>query len=98
MHVSLIGAAVLAILLRLGLSRRTAAVVSIILMFFYGLLTGFAPATLRAVWMLTAVNLSGVFRRTADLPTSAGLSMFLIEEGAGVPHPLSESSFWNALR
>jgi competence protein ComEC len=78
MHVSLIGAAVLAILLRLGLSRRTAAVVSIILMFFYGLLTGFAPATLRAVWMLTAVNLSGVFRRTADLPTSAGLSMFLI--------------------
>ena len=78
MHVSLIGAAVLAILLRLGLSRRMAAVVTIFLLFFYGLLTGFAPATLRAVWMLTAVNLSGVFRRTADLPTSAGLSLFLI--------------------
>lgn len=37
-------------------------------------------------------------RRTNSYKVGIGLSMFLIEEGAGVPHPLSESSFWNALR
>ena len=37
-------------------------------------------------------------RRTNSYKVGIGLSMFLIEEGVGVPHPLSESSFWKALR
>lgn len=78
LHVSLIATALLALLLKLGLSKRRASIVTILFLFFYGLLTGFAPATLRAIWMLTAVNLSGVFLRTADVPTSAGVALFLI--------------------
>ena len=78
LHVSLIGAGLMALLAFLGLSRRKASLIVIIFLFFYGLLTGFAPATARAVWMLTAVNLAFLFRRTGDLPTATGGSLFLI--------------------
>lgn len=78
LHVSLLGGAVMAILLLLGLSRRAASVAGILLLFLYGALTGFSPATLRAVLMFCAVNLAGVFRRVSDMPTAAAGSLFLI--------------------
>ena len=78
LHVSLIGSAFLLLLSTMGLSRRAASLVTVFFLFFYGMLTGFAPATMRAVWMLTAVCLAGAFQRTADLPTSAGGALFLM--------------------
>ena len=78
LHVSLIGAALMALLGRLGASRRAVSLVTILFLLFYGALTGFAPATMRAIWMLTTVCLAGMFLRTADLPTSAGGALFLI--------------------
>ena len=78
LHVSLMGAAVMWLLTRLGLSRKKAGILSILLLVLYGCLTGFSPATLRAVWMLSAVNLGAVLRRTSDVSTSAAGALFVI--------------------
>ena len=78
LHVSLIGAALMWLLRMIRLSRRKASILTILLLLLYGALTGFSPATLRAVLMLTAVNLGGVLRRTADPATSMGTALFLI--------------------
>ena len=78
LHVSLLGAALTGFLLLIGFSRRRAAGVSIVFLFLYGLMTGFSPATLRAVLMQTSVQLAGIFRRISDMPTAMTLSMFLI--------------------
>ncbi|MBR6173777.1 MAG: DNA internalization-related competence protein ComEC/Rec2 [Eubacterium sp.] len=78
LHVSLLGVALTGFLLLIGFSRRRAAGVSIVFLFLYGLMTGFSPATLRAVLMQTSVQLAGIFRRISDMPTAMTLSMFLI--------------------
>ncbi len=78
LHVSLIGAAVLFLLGKLKFSKRAASILTILILLFYGMLTGFPPATLRAVLMITSVSLAGVFRRVSDLPTAAGGALFLI--------------------
>ena len=78
LHVALLGGALTGILLKLGLTRRKASVITIVILVFYGFLTGFSPATLRAVIMITSVNLAGVFRRVSDLPTAMVCSLFLI--------------------
>ena len=78
LHVSLMGTVIMMLLGLCRMSRRKAAVITILLLFLYGFLTGFSPATLRAIWMMTAVNLGSVLRRTADLPTAAGGALFLI--------------------
>ncbi len=78
LHVSLIGAALMYLFLFFRLSRRRASILTILLLLMYGALTGFSPATLRAILMLISVNLGGILQRTADLPTSMGTAMFLI--------------------
>ncbi|MCR4837366.1 MAG: DNA internalization-related competence protein ComEC/Rec2 [Eubacterium sp.] len=78
LHVSLIGVALMWLLRFLHLSRRKASILTILLLLLYGALTGFSPATLRAVIMLSAVNLGGALQRTADPATSMGTSLFLI--------------------
>lgn len=78
LHVSLMGAAVMWLLTHMGISRRKAGIFSILLLVLYGCLTGFSPATLRAVWMLSVVNLGAVLHRTSDVSTSAVGALFVI--------------------
>jgi len=78
LHVALLGGTLSGILLKLGLTRKKASAVTIAVLVLYGFLTGFSPATLRAVIMITSVNLAGIFRRVSDLPTAMVCSLFLI--------------------
>ena len=78
LHVSLLGSAFLFLLLFLHMSRGKASVVTILFLLFYGALTGFSPATLRAILMLSSVHLSGVFRRVSDMPTAMAMTLTLI--------------------
>jgi competence protein ComEC len=78
LHVSLLGSAFLFILLFLHVPRGKASVVTIFFLLFYGALTGFSPATLRAILMLSSVHLSGVFRRVSDMPTAMTVTLTVI--------------------
>ena len=78
LHVSLLGAGLMFLLIFFGLSRWKASGISILFLVLYGLMTGFSPATLRAVIMQSSVQLAGVFRRVSDMPTAMTLSLFLI--------------------
>ncbi len=78
LHVSLLGGAIAWLLQRTGMSRRKTSVITILLILGYGTLTGFSPATVRAVLMIISVNLAGIFRRVSDLPTATMLSLSLL--------------------
>lgn len=78
LHVSLIGAALMALCSLLPISGRKRGALTILFLLLYGALTGFSPSTLRAIWMLSAVCFGRMLRRTSDLPTSAGGALFLI--------------------
>ena len=78
LHVSLLGSAFLFILLFLHVPRGKASILTILFLLFYGALTGFSPATLRAILMLSSVHLSGVFRRVSDMPTAMTVTLTLI--------------------
>ena len=78
LHISLLGGALLGILVLFGVPRRTASVTSILVLLLYGALVGFPPAALRAILMFCSVALAGVFRRVSDMPTAMTVSLFLI--------------------
>ncbi len=78
LHISLLGGALLGILVLFGVPRRTASVTSILILLLYGALVGFPPAALRAILMFCSVALAGVFRRVSDMPTAMTASLFLI--------------------
>ena len=78
LHISLLGGALLWLLILVGVSRRAASVLSILFLLLYGALVGFPPVALRAILMFTSVALASVFRRVSDMPTAMTASLFLI--------------------
>ncbi len=70
LHVGLLAGVISLLLSLLRIRKKTADIISIIIIILYGLMTGFSPATLRAVIMITVYKLAFVCGRTADMPTS----------------------------
>ena len=70
LHVGLLAGIISALLIRLRIGRKKADIISIVVLFLYGLMTGFSPATMRAVIMITVYKLAFICGRTADMPTS----------------------------
>ncbi len=70
LHVGLLAGIISALLIHLRIGRKKADIISIVVLFLYGLMTGFSPATMRAVIMITVYKLAFICGRTADMPTS----------------------------
>ena len=70
LHVGLLAGVISLLLSLLRIRKKTADIISILIIILYGLMTGFSPATLRAVIMITVYKLAFVCGRTADMPTS----------------------------
>ena len=70
LHVGLLAGVISLLLSLLRIRKKTADIISIIIIILYGLMTGFSPATLRAVIMITVYKTAFVCGRTADMPTS----------------------------
>ncbi len=64
-----------AVLRKLGLRRRGSAVVGIVFVGFFTLLTGAAPSILRSAVMLCTVYAAQLFRRESDSLNSIGLAL-----------------------
>ena len=77
MHITLVGMAVFAIVLRF-FGRKWATLLAIVFILFYGVLTGFRVATNRAVVMMIVLLGAGVIGRTYDLLSATSLSAFII--------------------
>ena len=70
LHIALLAGALELLLSKLYVKRRVSAVIVIVFMVLYGIMTGFSPATLRAVLMLSVSKTAYIFKRTPDLPTN----------------------------
>lgn len=70
LHVGLLAGVISLLLSLLRIRKKTADIISILIIILYGLMTGFSPATLRAVIMITVYKTAFVCGRTADMPTS----------------------------
>ncbi len=78
LHVSLIGMTLFHLLRKLRIPNFMAAVLSIFLLFSYGILTNFSVSTNRAVVMLVVFICGGVIGRTYDLLSATSFSALII--------------------
>ena len=78
MHMSLIGMSIFSLLKKMRVPLPVRAGISILLIFLYGKMVGMGTSTYRALIMLSLYILSGVFGRTYDLFTAAGIASVLL--------------------
>ena len=78
MHMSLIGMSIFSLLKKIRVPLPVRAGISILLIFLYGKMVGMGTSTYRALIMLSLYILSGVFGRTYDLFTAAGIASVLL--------------------
>lgn len=78
LHVALLEGILEWILTRLGLQKKSIAISSIIFLFLYGMMTGFAAATLRAVLMLSLRQVALLLKRRSDLLTTTVLTFTIM--------------------
>ena len=78
LHVALLAGILEWILTRLGLQKKSIAISSIIFLFLYGMMTGFAAATLRAVLMLSLRQVALLLKRRSDLLTTTVLTFTIM--------------------
>ena len=70
LHIALLAGVIEYLLSKLYVKRNKSAAIVIVFMILYGIMTGFSPATLRAVLMLSMTKIAYIVKRTTDLPTS----------------------------
>lgn len=99
LHVALIGGCIICVLKQIGMGKRKAAVLSMGLMLLYGMMTGFAAATMRAVIMILISQIGDLKKRSPDIPTSmaAALLLMLLTEPAGIENASFQMSFMAVL-
>ena len=78
MHISLIGMAVYSLLRKGGIKFLPCAIISVAIILFYGMMTGNAVSTVRAVVMFSVSTGAGVAGRTYDILSSTSLSLLYI--------------------
>ncbi len=77
LHIIILSEIILKIF-QLFLSKRKSIFITFAFLIFYGVFTGLAQSTTRAIIMFTIVNLGNLIYRESDLLTSLSLSAFLI--------------------
>ncbi len=70
LHVALIAGAIGFFLRLVRVRKSVAEIIIIIAVYMFGLMTGFSPATLRAVIMITVSKIAFLVKRTPDVPTT----------------------------
>ncbi len=78
LHISMLGAGVFSFLRKYILSMKKAVIVSLLFLFFYGLLTGFPVATTRAVIMLSCRLVARYTGRSYDVWSALAFSALVI--------------------
>lgn len=78
LHISLLGMGTYSLLRRLGLPVGAGALAAAVLMFCYGVMTGFSVSMLRAVIMFLLHMLAKIVGRTYDMLTATGVAAVLI--------------------
>lgn len=78
LHISLLGMGIYRMLKKCRLPAAAAVVTSMVIMVFYGFMTGFAVSSLRAVMMFSLQMIAKLFGRTYDLITAAFVAAVLI--------------------
>lgn len=78
LHVALLASALETLLNMVGVRHKFTALIIIIFLFCYGMLTGFSSATLRAVIMLSTRCVAQIIDRNADLLTSLSATFLIM--------------------
>lgn len=78
LHVSIIGMLIHLFCKKLKFSYRLSAMIPLIFLFLYGLLTGFSVSTARAVIMMSLFFLSFILNKVYDIPTALAISGVII--------------------
>lgn len=78
LHISLLGMGAFGLLKRTGIPMGGAAFLAAVLIFLYGLMTGFAVSMVRAVIMFLLHMSARILGRTYDMMTAAGVAAVLI--------------------
>lgn len=78
LNISLIGLALYRLLSKIGVHQIPNSILTMLLVFYYGLLTEFSVSTNRAVVMLLLAMVAAMFGRTYDLRSAAAFSAIII--------------------
>lgn len=78
LHISMLGMGLYRFLRKCGLPMKISASASVIVIIFYGMMTGFSVSALRAVFMFSLHMISILTERTYDMLTAAALAAALI--------------------
>lgn len=90
-HIAIIGMTLLKLLRRLSGSYLVPGIISIVVVILYGMMTGLASSTFRAVVMMAITVIGRVKGRTPDMLTSAGTA--LIIQAMVVPGIIMDAGF-----
>jgi ComEC/Rec2-related protein len=88
MHIALIALGIEKMLELFGMGRRSRNITVMVMVFFYGIMTGFAASTVRAVIMLIMRYTAFFFKRSADTPTDMMTALLIL----AIINPASVSS------
>lgn len=79
LHISLLGLGIYKLFRHiLGLSIRLSAITSSLIVMLYGIMTGFSPSSVRAIFMFSLSMLASFLGRTYDMVTAVALAAFLL--------------------
>ena len=91
LHVSVLGMGLYRLLRKIGVPVKGAALLSMLLLFFYGAMTGFSVSAMRAILMFGLRMLGEMLQRTYDMLTAIAAAAALLL--AGQPLFLKSASF-----
>lgn len=77
LHVALVAGMIEFLLGMMGISKKKASGLVIVVLFFYGFMTGFAVATMRAVIMITISRIGRMMGRVSDTPTTMTIVLII---------------------
>lgn len=78
LHISILGSLIYIILLKITSSLRISTTISILIIFLYGIMTGFSVSTNRAIVMMVIMMIGKMIGRTYDMISAIGLSGIII--------------------
>ncbi len=78
MHIAIIAGAVERILKLLGMGRKKRGIAVILMVLLYGVMTGLAASTIRAIVMLSMKHIGILIGRTSDVPTDMMTAILII--------------------
>ena len=91
LHVSVLGMGLYRLLRKIGVPVKGAALLSMLLLFFYGAMTGFSVSAMRAILMFGLRMLGEMLQRTYDMLTAIAAAAVMLL--AGQPLFLKSASF-----